>query len=422
MFDKNVIVIFVLALIILFVWNYDMPVVEGAKFNNQTRNRGQAAIIRSQAAASVAVPAAVSAPIAASVSAASVKAPATIETAAQTPLPIDFNEVKIYLDTLKTYSEDAKKMADSIKSTTEEYSKAYEAASSNLTKLSDAAKANVDKSKEIASKIDATNKYITRTATDIQAQVNSNNIVKNDIVARINEMKDIDKNVSTKSIEVKNSEMNAKQSEENAQKALAGILPTAANNVVSQSGAKVEGFTGFKSSVLEGYTVYSTPDSVAGATRADGENPNNGPANRNAFDLENDLVDKINKFNIAYYGFLTGTFKQGTTKYSETDVNNAQLTLEATISDLNNHITTKINGPNQISKAVFDASHNAVKTTAAQIDTLRADLDMKMQEIIKTKHGVPMDHTMNRDTAAYTTILWTALATSALYFVFVKMD
>ena len=323
-------------------------------------------------------------------------------------------------------------MADSVKSTTEEYSKAYEASSSNLTKLSDAAKANVDKSKEIASKIDATNKYITRTATDIQAQVNSNNIVKNDIVARINEMKDIDKNVSAKSIEVKNSEMNAKQSAEDSRKALAGILPTAANNVVlqsggaqsdgAQSGAKVEGFTGFKSSVLEGYTVYSTPDSVAGATRADGENPSNGPVNRNAFDLENDLVDKINKFNQAYYGFLTGTVKQGTTKYSETDVNNARLTLEATISDLNTHITNKINGSNKISKAVFDASHNAVKTTAAQIDTLRADLDMKMQEIIKTKHGVPMDHTMNRDTAAYTTILWTALATSALYFVFVKMD
>lgn len=297
-----------------------------------------------------------------------------------------------------------------------------------MTKLSDAAKANVDKSEEIASEIDATNKDITSKATDIQAQVNSNNIVKNDIVVRINEMKDIDKNVSSNAIDAKNSAMNAQNSAEDSRKALAGILPTAANNVVSQSGGaqsgdKVEGFTGFKSSVLEGYTVYSTPDSVAGATRAVGENPLNGPANRNAFDLENDLVDKINKFNQAYYGFLTGTVKQGTTtKYLETDVDNARLTLEATISDLNAHITTKINGSNKISQAIFDASHNAVKTTAAQIDTLRADLDMKMQEIIKTKHGVPMDHTMNRDTAAYTTILWTALATSALYFVFVKMD
>jgi hypothetical protein len=410
MFDKNVIAIFVLALIILFVWNYNTPVVEGARFNKPTRNRGQAAMIRYSAAAP-----------------ASVAVPAAIATVAQTQLPVDFKEVQVYLDKLKTYSEDAQKMAESVKSTTEEYANAYEAASSNLTKLSDAAKANVDKSEEAVKKVNAIYKDITSKATDIQTQVNSNNIVKNDIDNKILTMKDINKNVSSNAIDVKNSAMNAQNSAEDARKALAGILPTAANNVVlqssgAQSGDKVEGFTGFKSSILEGYTVYSNPDSVAGAIRAVGENPRNGPANRNAFDLENDLVDKINKFNQAYYGFLTGTFKQGTTKYSETDVNNARSTLEATISDLNAHITTKINGPNKISKDVFDASHNAVKTTAAQIDTLRADLDMKMQEIIKTKHGVPMEHTMNRDVAAYTTILWTALATSALYFVFVKMD
>ncbi len=393
MFDKNVIAIFVLALIIMFVWNYNTPVVEGARFNNQTRNRGQAAMIRSSAAASVAVP-------------------ASVATVAQTPLPVDFKEVQVYLDKLKTYSEDAKKMADSVKSTTEAYSKTYEAASSNLTKLSDAAKANVDKSEETATKVNAIYKDITSKATEIQTQVNSNNIVKNEIVARINEIKDINKNVSSNAIDVNNSAMRAKQSEENAQKALAGILPTAANNVVlqsggaqsggAQSGGAVEGFTGFKSSVLEGYTVYSNPDSAVGVA------PLNGPANRNAFDLENDLVDKINKFNQAYY--------------NKADLTIPLSQLNSAIEDLQLHIVNINNRPNKISKTVFDASHNAVKTTAAQIDTLRADLDMKMQEIIKTKHGVPMDHTMNRDTAAYTTILWTALATSALYFVFVKMD
>ena len=412
MFDKNVIAIFVLALIILFVWNYNTPVVEGARFNKPTRNRGQAAMIRYSAPASVAVPAA-------------------IATAAQTQLPVDFKEVQVYLDKLKTYSEDAQKMAESVKSTTEEYANAYEAASSNLTKLTDAAKANVVKSEETATKVNTIYKDITSKATDIQTQVNSNNIVKNDIDNKILTMKDIDKNVSSNAIDAKKSAMRAKQSEENAQKALAGILPTAANNVVlqsggaqsgvsqsggAQSGDKVEGFTGFKSSVLEGYTVYANPNSAA---------------KKNAFDLENELVDKINKFNIAYYGVLSGAVKQGTSpsrSYNSGDLTTPLAELNTAIEDLRLHIVSnvdgpyKTNGPNKISKAVFDASHNAVKTTAAQIDTLRADLDMKMQEIIKTKHGVPMDHTMNRDTAAYTTILWTALATSALYFVFVKMD
>jgi hypothetical protein len=47
---------------------------------------------------------------------------------------------------------------------------------------------------------------------------------------------------------------------------------------------------------------------------------------------------------------------------------------------------------------------------------------MKMLEILKAKQGTPMDHTINHDAAAYTTILWTALATSALYFIFVKIE
>jgi hypothetical protein len=47
---------------------------------------------------------------------------------------------------------------------------------------------------------------------------------------------------------------------------------------------------------------------------------------------------------------------------------------------------------------------------------------MKMQEILKAKEGAPTDYTLERDTAAYSTILWSALATSLLYVIFVKLE
>lgn len=369
MFDKNVIVIFVLTLIILYVWNYDMPVVEGAKFN-VSRNIGPAA-------ASVAVPAA-------------------IATAAQTQLPVDFKEIQIYLDKLKTYSEDAQKMADSVKSTTEEYSKAYEAASSNLTKLSEEATINVDKSEETAKKVDAINKDIMSKATDIQAQVNSNNIIKNEIVAKINEMKDIDKNILDKSIEVKNSTEMANEYKNTAADYLQSLEPTGARIKVIQT--LVEGFSGFSQSVLEGYTFFSEPDS-------------NG---KNAFDLEQALIQAINDFNTAYYAYLSNK-----TQGNKESLNIKTGNLNTKITTLKDYITRP---SSHIGEDEFNTNHNNIKNKSTEIENLRNDLDIKMKEILNHKSNQVTDTTIARDTAAYTTILWTALATSALYFIFVKIE
>ena len=355
----------------------------------------------------------------AAATAATVEPIQTINDVAQAPLPVDFREVNGYLEKIKNYSSDAQTMSTSIRGSVEEYKRAYDEASNNLTRLSDATKSNADSTKTIAEEalrqMDAIKRDISTKAVDIQAQVNSNNIVKNEIGARMNEMRDIEKNVSDKFIDVKKSEMNAAQSAEDARRALAGILPTSANNNVTQSvgaqsvGAQsVEGFTGFKTSVLEGYTVYSNPNSTS-----------SGATNKNAFDLENDLVDKINNFNTAYYTYLS---QQTPTAIQSTALTTARTNLNTAISNLNTHISSINSSTPKISDAVFDASHSYIKTTASQIDTLRSDLDMKMLEILKAKQGTPMDHTINHDAAAYTTILWTALATSALYFIFVKIE
>jgi hypothetical protein len=330
--------------------------------------------------------------------------PSAVNTAASTPLPVDFKEVQGYLDKIKKYSEDSKKMSDSVSKTAEDYKKAFTNATNKLTKLTGEVVSNTAKAKDAASKSATMSADINLKATDVKANVNSNNIIKNEIGAKIIEMREIEKNVLGYAIDASMSAYNAKESAERSEKALAGILPTSTNRVVLKS---VEGFTGFNSSVLEGYTVFSNPNLPSGST------------NNSAFDLENNLVDKINKFNTAYYTFL-----------SEASPTTAQTTaLTQARTDLNNAITalnTKIgqigSATPKISNAMFDASHSYIKTTATQIETLRADLDMKMQEILKARDDVPSDYTIKRDTAAYTTILWTALATSALFFIFVKMD
>ncbi len=330
--------------------------------------------------------------------------PSTVNTAASAPLPVDFKEVQGYLDKIKKYSEDSKKMSDSVSMTAEDYKKAFTNATNKLTKLSGEVVSNTARAEAAASKSATMSADINLKATDVKANVNSNNIIKNEIGAKIIEMREIEKNVLGYAIDASMSAYNAKESAERSEKALAGILPTSTNRVVLKS---VEGFTGFNSSVLEGYTVFSNPNLPSGST------------NNSAFDLENNLVDKINKFNTAYYTFLS---QASPTTAQTTALTQARTDLNNAITALNTKIGQIGSATPKISNAMFDASHSYIKTTATQIETLRADLDMKMQEILKARDGVPSDYTIKRDTAAYTTILWTALATSALFFIFVKMD
>jgi hypothetical protein len=331
-------------------------------------------------------------------------------------MPVDFKEVQGYLNKIEKYFQDTKTTADYVSRTAADYTKAYTDATNQLTKLSNDVSSNTTKTEDVAAKAlsDINSKTTTALsdinskAIDIQANVNSNNIIKNEFGAKITDMRDIHKNVLGYAIDASMSAYYAKESAEESKKALAGILPTSTNNNVLKS---VEGFTGFKSSVLEGYTVYSNPNLPSGST------------NNSAFDLENDLVDKINKFNIAYYNLLSTPTTPAAAYTNASDaLTSARTNLNTAITNLNTKIGQIGSATPKISNAMFDASHSEIKTTAAQIDTLRADLDMKMQEIIKAKDGIPTDSSINHDTAAYTTILWTALATSALFFIFVKID
>lgn len=428
MFDKNIIIISVLVLFII-LWYYNPQTIEGFKFkgidksvkyinkltkpkkksNNDDNKESKAKVATAAAAATAATVASTeSEPSAPEPSAPEPSVvPETISQAAiQTP---DFKDIQVYLEKLKTYSSDAKKMTEDIEKITADYSTAYTDATNNFTKLTEIVNTKADRVEATASKIEEIANNLKNAA---QIQENNNNIFKKEIDEKITTLRDIEKNVSDKSIEVNSNTMIAKKAAEEARNSLAGILPTAANNAVLKS-ANVEGFTGFKSSILEGYTEFSTPQGSSNRL-------NPGYSSKNAFELENALVTAINEFNTAYYDCLS-PLSSNTIKCS--DLSAKRTALDNAIKNLSDYISNYVSNSNtKIDDATFKSEHTALKTKANDINNLRAELDMKMQEILKAKEGVPTDYTLERDTAAYSTILWSALATSLLYVIFVKLE
>ena len=70
----------------------------------------------------------------------------------------------------------------------------------------------------------------------------------------------------------------------------------------------------------------------------------------------------------------------------------------------------------------FSTGNNTdLDTKSGDILKLRAELDQKLQDLYYTNNSLVSEHKVSYDTTMYTGILWTILATSVLYYVFVKL-
>jgi hypothetical protein len=191
----------------------------------------------------------------------------------------------------------------------------------------------------------------------------------------------------------------ANESKNTAADYLQSMEPTGARVKVKQT--LVEGFSGFSQSVLEGYTFFSEPTDNS----------------KNAFDLEEDIIKAINEYNTAYYAYLSDK-----TQDNKVILNTETTKLNTKITALDTYIKRTSSSNPKITEGEFSNRHNNIKSKSIEINNLRNDLDIKMKEILNHQSNQVTDTTIARDTAAYTTILWTALATSALYFIFVKIE
>lgn len=154
------------------------------------------------------------------------------------------------------------------------------------------------------------------------------------------------------------------------------------------------------------------------------------------FTLEKNVVSALKEFNEAYYAYrkcLHDTPTISSTRCA-TELGNLTTKKDAVITVVNAFnvasaamkakmasTSTSTDNGKQITQAEFEKRHDEIKTTATTVSALRAELDMKMANLLDKSKG-PFPETKNKYSSEnYMTIGWSILATSVLYYVFVEM-
>lgn len=70
---------------------------------------------------------------------------------------------------------------------------------------------------------------------------------------------------------------------------------------------------------------------------------------------------------------------------------------------------------------VYDASYSNITSNYNNLLHMRSELDLKMKEIKQTNDSVYSMYKNSLDSTVYAGILWTVLATSLLYYVFIEL-
>ena len=144
------------------------------------------------------------------------------------------------------------------------------------------------------------------------------------------------------------------------------------------------------------------------------------------FDLEKRLFESLNKFNTTYAYYMRCT--KGKPELDKTNCPK-QNVHQDDVKRAYDNVNTKINVFNKAvtylnnvdSPKSYDKSYNKIKTEYNQVVNLRADLDQKMKEILGNYDSLYANNKLEYDSVIYSSILWSVLATSLIYYVFVKM-
>jgi hypothetical protein len=166
------------------------------------------------------------------------------------------------------------------------------------------------------------------------------------------------------------------------------------------------------------------------------------------YKIQTVILKQLNDFNAEYANFMTYKYNQKHTgngdtlpllSYPSPDTTDAQLskryaTLQkvtdlATYKTLDKSLTTynSLVSANAIyyprtseRKTVVDKTKN-IQNKHDAILKLRSDLDNKLYELNNMQHSMYGDSKLLTDSGIYVTILWTTLATSLVYYMFVHM-
>jgi len=90
---------------------------------------------------------------------------------------------------------------------------------------------------------------------------------------------------------------------------------------------------------------------------------------------------------------------------------------EFTDPNVNNKMPTT--NDNEVLKE--DVNDNLMNEKFTKVQRLRKELDEKLTQLYFTENSILSDSKMEYDTAIYTGVLWTVLASCVVYYIFVKL-
>lgn len=153
--------------------------------------------------------------------------------------------------------------------------------------------------------------------------------------------------------------------------------------------------------------------------------------NVDLFVLEKNVITTLKEFNKKYYGYQECLRKNQYASGSCTSTSGTDIGLNEVTSS-NDAVITAVDvfkaaviamnaSSKRISQVEFESRHDQIKETATRVSALRAELDIKMANLLDKTKG-PLPEAQNKhNTENYVAIGWTVLATSLIYYVFVEM-
>lgn len=152
---------------------------------------------------------------------------------------------------------------------------------------------------------------------------------------------------------------------------------------------------------------------------------NNRDTKTDIFAIERELFEKINVFNQMYSCYIRKNYNNEYTTRKQLPVSDCSNTniSDISINAVFDEITDLVN---QIDEILPDVP--APQFTMADIhdvnlrnSRIRKDIEVKMNELKEGKGSNAAASKRNLDATIYASILWTTLATSFLYYVFVEL-
>ncbi len=144
------------------------------------------------------------------------------------------------------------------------------------------------------------------------------------------------------------------------------------------------------------------------------------------FELTNTLSTNLKEFHKAYYEYAscyygaTQSCDDPTLNTKKTAFDTATTNLNAAINDAKDATSGMSANEHKMNTATATTRHNNLKVLSKEVENTRAELDTKMNELLKKQNGNEL--TKELTTVQYVTIGWSVLAASALYYIFTELS